>query len=220
MVRILIADDHPLFRDAMRQVVESGFKESDIIEAGNLDEARAVMTEDQELDLVLLDIHMPGAEGYSGLVELRKLSPATPIVIVSGSADATAVEKVIEYGAAGFIPKAISRERMQAAIRTVMAGEVYHPEETDLEVAMASESGGGDPELLERMKSLTAAETKVFHLLVEGKPNKIIAYDLDIKESTVKAHISAILRKLQVFSRTQAVLMAKDVGFKAYSERM
>ena len=92
--------------------------------------------------------------------------------------------------------------------------EIYHPEETDLEVAMASESGGGDPELLERMRSLTVAETRVFQLLIEGKPNKIIAYELDIKESTVKAHISAILRKLQVFSRTQAVLMAKDAGFK------
>lgn len=212
MIRVLIADDHPLFRDAMRQVIDSGFADFEILEAGNLDEARDIIVADQELDLVLLDIHMPGADGYSGLVELRKLAPATPIVIVSGSADGSAVDKVIKYGAAGFIPKAISRERMQDAIRTVIAGEVYYPEDGDIEVAIASESSGVDPEITRRLELLTAAESKVFKLLAEGKPNKIIAYELDIKESTVKAHISAILRKLKVFSRTQAVLIARDAG--------
>ncbi len=208
MVRVLIADDHPLFRNALRNLLEAGFDELQIAEAASLDEAKTAIESDPELDLVLLDIFMPGSEGYEGLVALRNLSPATPIIMVSGSVSATAIDKAVKCGAMGFVPKTMPSERMLEGINTVLAGDVFVP--TGDELSMADDDQV-DAETVERLATLTEAESRVFQLITEGKPNKIIAYELDIKESTVKAHTSAILRKLRVHSRTQAVLMAKDL---------
>ncbi len=212
--KVVIADDHPMFRDALRQLVEEIFTEHETIEADNLEAAKQAVEDDQDVDLVLLDIRMPGADGYSGLVELRNVAPATPIIMVSGDADANSVEKALKYGAAGFIPKSMSRERMAEAVRTVMSGDVYVPDDVDIKAVASAPGHSGRTENREKVQSLTAAESRVFELLADGKQNKIIAYELDIKESTVKAHISAILRKFKVHSRTQAILMARDIDYR------
>lgn len=223
MFTVLIADDHPLFRAALCQVIASLFSEHQILEASTLDEARRLVgsasgNEDDhhsgtaggfDLDMILLDLNMPGSVGFSGLVELRNVAPEVPIVVVSAATASSIVRDAMTYGAAGFVPKSFSRIQIGDALRQVMSGEVFVP--CDF---AEGRPGGADPagKLHERVAALTPGEMRVFQLLAKGKSNKIIAYELGIKESTVKAHITAILRKLHVFSRTQAVIAARELG--------
>ena len=211
MLSVLIADDHPLFRAALRQVIESQFAEHRIFEASTLEEARAFVTGGAELDLdmILLDLQMPGSEGYSGLVSLRNAAPEVPIIVVSAASAVEIMRDSITYGAAGFIPKSFSREEMGEGIRRVITGEVFLPCE-----AVDADSGRPDfpGRMRDRIAALTQGELRVFELLARGKSNKIIAYELGIKQSTVKAHITAILRKLRVHSRTQAVIAARELS--------
>ncbi len=211
MFRVLIADDHPLFRVALRQVVESQFSDHQIFEANTLDEARALVTGDADLDLdiILLDLRMPGSDGFSGLVALRNAAPEVPIVVVSAENSAEIIRSAITYGAAGFILKSFSKEEIADAMRRVITGEVFLPCE-----ALAPQPGRTDTpgRLRDRMAALSMGELRVFELLARGKSNKIIAYELGIKESTVKAHITSILRKLHVHSRTQAVIAARELN--------
>ncbi|MGB0747868.1 MAG: response regulator [Magnetospiraceae bacterium] len=211
MARVLIAEDHPLFRDALHQVVDDSLDSTDVVEAGTLAEAQEIVGSDPDLDLILLDIDLPGAEGFSGLISIRNLAPSIPVVVVTGSANNSALKKALACGAMGFIPKSLARERMVGAIRSVIEGEIFSPDAADLSVS--SEEQGADPAAQDKVATLTQAELRVYELLAQGKPNKIIAYELDIKESTVKAHISSILRKMGVFSRTQAVLLANKIVF-------
>lgn len=205
---ILIADDHPLFRDALRQVVDKAFTNFTIVEASTFDEAMAQSTA-ADPDLVLLDLNMPGMNGFTGLVQLRNHGPARPIVVVSADEGRESVQQALTYGASGFIPKSLPRDGMVAAVLKVMSGEVYIPD------AAAGDLSSGaptvDPTFSEGYAALTAQQRKVLEMLVLGKSNKVIAYELDIAESTVKAHVSAILRKLKVNSRTQAVLTASKM---------
>ena len=212
MFSVLIADDHPLFRAALRQVIESQFADHRIYEASTLDEARAFVSGgrgDLDLDMILLDLQMPGSEGFSGLVTLRNAAPEVPIVVVSAATAVETIRDSITYGAAGFIPKSFCREEMGEGIRRVLGGGVFLPCE-------AAEADAGRPDLSggmrDRIGALTQGELRVFELLARGKSNKIIAYELGIKESTVKAHITAILRKLRVHSRTQAVIAARELN--------
>lgn len=223
MFTVMIADDHPLFRAALCQVIGSLFAEHRILEASTLDEARALVgsggaagrdrnvTSGSELDLdmILLDLNMPGSVGFSGLVELRNAAPDVPIVVVSAASAPAIVRDSITYGASGFVPKSFSRSQIGDALRQVMEGEVFLP----CELADAR-AAGGEPaaKMYDRVAALTQGELRVFQLLAKGKSNKIIAYELGIKESTVKAHITAILRKLHVFSRTQAVIAARELS--------
>lgn len=212
MLRVLIADDHPLFRAALRQVIESQFAVHQIFEASTLDEACTLVRsdEDHDLDVILLDLQMPGSEGFAGLVALRNAAPDVPIVVVSAASAADTMRDCITYGAAGFIPKSFSREDMGEGIRRVIAGEVFLPCETyDDDVGRGELPAG----VRHRVAALTHGELRVLELLARGKSNKIIAYELGIKESTVKAHITAILRKLRVHSRTQAVIAARELNF-------
>lgn len=213
MFKVLIADDHPLFRSALRHVVERMLDGCEILEAGTLEEAeRLVMGGDEvDLDLVMLDLQMPGASGFSGLVRLRNAAPTIPIVVVSAMTSKEVMRDAITYGAAGFIPKSLPTEMIGEGMAHVLSGDVYLPPDADDEsllpgTALATRTSG-------RIASLTHGELRVLELLVGGKPNKIIAYELGIRESTVKAHITAILRKLKVHSRTQAVLAARDFDF-------
>lgn len=213
MFRVLIADDHPLFRSALRQVVTSLFDDYEILEAGTLEEAeRCVGGEDDlDLDMVLLDLQMPGASGFSGLVRLRNAAPSIPIVVVSAAASKEVMRAAITYGAAGFIPKSLSTDMIGKGMTCVLSGNVFLPpdgEGGEEVCTMPVSDHEGD-----RISSLTHGERRVLELLAKGKPNKIIAYELGIRESTVKAHITAILRKLKVHSRTQAVLAARDLNF-------
>jgi DNA-binding NarL/FixJ family response regulator len=211
MFRVLIADDHPLFRSALRQVIEGMFSEFEIFEASTLDEALHVAGgADLDLDVILLDLQMPGSSGFSGLVTLRNAAPSVPIVVVSAATSDEIMRSSITYGASGFIPKSFSKDMIGQAMSKVMDGEVFLPDELD----RLSGLHLGIPEKLgERLSALTQGELRVLELLAKGKSNKIIAYELGIKESTVKAHITAILRKLRVHNRTQAVIAARELDF-------
>ncbi len=203
--RILIADDHPLFRGALRQALESMFGGLAILEAGTIDEMSKTLASEDEVDLVLLDLNMPGVRGFSGLMYLRAQFPLVPVVVVSATEDPQTIRRCLEFGASGFVQKSLPIETIRQAIKTVLAGGVYAPPGIDL-VAKDDQSA-----LIGRLASLTPQQVRVLMMLSEGLLNKQIAYELSVSEATVKAHVSAILQKLGVESRTQAVIAASKI---------
>lgn len=218
MFSVLIVDDHPLYRSALRQVIDGMFGDAhEIMEAGCFDEAESLVGEraNLDLDIILLDLHLPGSIGFSGLIELRNRAPSVPIIVVSASAADNVIRDALTYGASGFIPKSFSTEGIRDALETVISGQLFVPPQDGFVVERPTASGR-DAALAEKhLSALTHGELRVLELLAKGKPNKIIAFELDIKESTVKAHVTAILRKLNVHSRTQAVLAARELGFRS-----
>lgn len=208
--RFVIADDHPLFRGALRGGLDEN---STIMEFGDFDGVKAFIAEGNDIDLVLLDLSMPGVSGLSGLVALRGIDPSLPIVIVSAHDDPTTIRRALELGASGFISKSASMDDIRAAVRRVLEGEIVEPVDIDLGVE-------GDAEirdLIVRLKTLTPQQTRVLSMLAEGLLNKQIAYELNVSEATVKAHVSAILQKLGVDSRTQAVIRLSRIGTEPLS---
>jgi DNA-binding NarL/FixJ family response regulator len=206
--RLVIADDHPLFRDALRQAVGSVVASARIDEAGSFDELTALLDQDSDVDLVLLDLTMPGISGFSGLIYLRAQFPAIPVVIVSASDDGGTIRQSLDFGASGFIPKRFGVDTLRDAIMKVLGGDVWVPADTDL-------SSATDPEmarLRDRLVTLTPQQVRVLMMLSEGLLNKQIAYELGVSEATIKAHVSAILQKLGVESRTQAVIAAAKIA--------
>ena len=203
--RFIIADDHPLFRGALRQTLVTSFPDAEILEAGTLEELTGEL-ERTEADLVLLDLAMPGARGFSGLIYLRAQHPGVPVVIVSASEDAGVVRRCLGLGASGFIPKSLGADAIREAVRAVLAGDVWTPPEFSLD---APDDETAD--LMARLSSLTPQQVRVLMMLSEGLLNKQIAYALGVSEATVKAHVSAILTKLGVDSRTQAVIAAAKI---------
>jgi DNA-binding NarL/FixJ family response regulator len=206
--RIVIADDHPLFRGALHQAVRSVLPGADVIEATGLDDLIATLGREPDIDLILLDLTMPGVQGFSGLVYLRAQHPDIPVVIVSATEDPLVVRRAIEFGASGFIPKSIESDRIGAAIRAVLAGDAWTPSELELGVSEDKETA----ELIRRLATLTPQQVRVLMMVSEGLLNKQIAYELSVSEATVKAHVSAILQKLGVESRTQAVIASSKIG--------
>jgi DNA-binding NarL/FixJ family response regulator len=205
---LVIADDHPLFRDALRQAVASVVTSARIDEAGSFEELTALLDQDSDVDLVLLDLTMPGISGFSGLIYLRAQFPAIPVVIVSASDDGGTIRQSLDFGASGFIPKRFGVDTLRDAIMKVLNGDVWVPEDTDL-------SSQTDPELArlrDRLVTLTPQQVRVLMMLSEGLLNKQIAYELGVSEATIKAHVSAILQKLGVESRTQAVIAAAKIA--------
>ncbi|MDH7637393.1 response regulator [Sphingomonas oryzagri] len=207
--RVLIADDHPLVRDGLRTVISVAFDAAELFEAASLDETIAVIEREGDFDLVMLDVNMPGATGVSGLQMLRHRFPALPVVIVSAATDRGLVSAALAAGASGFIPKSLKRGAIVDALKSVLAGEIYVPED----VALDDRAMDEEREIQSRIDQLTPQQRVVLGLIVEGKLNKQIAYELDVSMTTVKAHVSAILTKLRVFSRTQAVILVNKVGF-------
>jgi DNA-binding NarL/FixJ family response regulator len=206
--RLIIADDHPLFRDALRQAVASVVPAAKIDQAGTFDELTALLELDSDVDLVLLDLSMPGISGFSGLIYLRAQYPAIPVVIVSASDDGSTIRRSLDFGASGFIPKRFGVETLRDAIVRVMDGDVWVPADTDLSSTI-------DPDmarLRDRLVTLTPQQVRVLMMLSEGLLNKQIAYELGVSEATIKAHVSAILQKLGVESRTQAVIAAAKIA--------
>ena len=206
--RLVIADDHPLFRDALRQAVGSVVTSARIDEAGSFEELTALLDQDPDVDLVLLDLTMPGISGFSGLIYLRAQFPAVPVVIVSASDDGGTIRQSLDFGASGFIPKRFGVDTLRDAIMKVLDGDVWVPADTDL-------SSATDPEmarLRDRLVTLTPQQVRVLMMLSEGLLNKQIAYELGVSEATIKAHVSAILQKLGVESRTQAVIAAAKIA--------
>jgi DNA-binding NarL/FixJ family response regulator len=195
---VLIADDHPLFRDALAQIVTSTLPNAVVVECGSIEDAQAALAR-QDFELILLDVNMPGMNGMAGLLSLRNTAPATPVVIVSGREDRETVDQAMGCGAAGFIPKSLSRDGMRSALCAVLAGEISLPGEPAID---------GVPDRHAAVATLSGQQRRVLEMISAGKANKIIAYELSISESTVKAHVTAILRKLNLRSRIQAALYA------------
>ena len=206
-MRIVIADDHPLIRGALRSAVSALVGDADLIEAGSFEELAPAFS-NGTVDLVLLDLTMPGVQGFSGLLYLRALHPATPVIIVSGNEDRTVIRRCIELGASGYIPKSLDTAAMSAAIQMVLDGGNWTPDDVDLTAAPDVETS----DMVRRLASLTPQQVRVLMMLSTGLLNKQIAYELSVSEATVKAHVSAILQKLDVDSRTQAVIAASKIA--------
>ena len=205
--RLVIADDHPLFRGALREAVNGLLQQADIVEAGTFDEAAELIERGGDVDLVLLDLTMPGARGFSGLMYLRAQYPSVPVIVVSANDDPAAIRRCMEFGASGFIPKTVGVDSMRTAISRVLKGGVWTPPDVDLTTGADAETA----ELMSRMATLTPQQVRVLMMLSEGLLNKQIAFQLSVSEATVKAHVSAILQKLGVESRTQAVIAAAKI---------
>lgn len=212
--RLIIADDHPLFRGALREAVSGLLAGAEIAEAGTFEEAAALLDRGGEIDLALLDLAMPGVRGFSGLMYLRAQYPSVPVVVVSASDDPAVIRRCMDFGASGFIPKTLDVESMRAAISRVLEGGVWTPPDVDLESRADAESA----DLMARLATLTPQQVPVLMMLSEGLLNKQIAYSLNVSEATVKAHVSAILQKLGVESRTQAVIAAAKIELGQWSQ--
>lgn len=207
--RVIIVDDHPLFRAALKQALSGAFKGIKLDEAGMLDQVTERLDRDSDVDLVLLDLKMPGVQGLSGLMFLRAQYPAVPIAIVSASDEPHIIRRALDLGASGFIPKSLAVEEMRQAVAAILEGGLWAPE------------GGGaiDSEgdaLAQRIATLTPQQMRVLMMLKEGLLNKQIAFQLGVSEATVKAHVSAILQKLDVSSRTQAVIAAGRIDGESH----
>jgi DNA-binding NarL/FixJ family response regulator len=206
--RFIIVDDHPLFRGALGQALRSAFASAEVLEAGSLDQLTERLETAGEIDLILLDLSMPGVHGVSGLLYLRAQHPEVPVVIVSASDDAATIRQCLDCGASGFIPKSQPVERIREAIRCIIGGEIWLPPDVDLTGAPQGESA----ELVSRLSTLTPQQVRVLMMLGEGLLNKQIAFKLGVSEATIKAHVSAILQKLGVDSRTQAVIAINRIA--------
>jgi DNA-binding NarL/FixJ family response regulator len=221
--KILIADDHPLFREAITNVIESGFPDTETLETENLETALALAQEHDDLDLVLLDLNMPGMNGLNGLISLRNEAPTVPVVIVSAEDDKQIVLQAITCGAVGFISKSSPRNQMTEALQQILDGNVYLPSDIIRQSGQEgrrNRRGNDNPQIApELLSSLTRRQLLVLERMAKGESNKQIAYNLHIAETTVKAHVSAILRKLGVHNRVQAILSASDIDFAQYLRR-
>ena len=206
-MRIVIADDHPLVRGALRTSITALLGSVEIIEAGSFEELAPAFS-GGDVDLVLRDLTMPGVQGFSGLLYLRASHPSTPVIVVSGNEDRTIIRRCIELGASGYIPKSLDGAAMGSAIREVLDGGSWTPDDVDLTAAPDAATS----DMVRRLASLTPQQVRVLMMLSTGLLNKQIAYELSVSEATVKAHVSAILQKLDVDSRTQAVIAASKIA--------
>jgi len=219
MNKILIADDHPLFRDAIKSIVTEEFDGYTMLETATLDDAINLVDDNPDIDLILLDLNMPGMEGLTGIVKMRNHAPEIPLGIISAEEDKSVVLQTVGYGAVGFIPKSSPREVITHAISQILDGQVYMPADIirsgPMHSGMGSNRNTHDVDL-RNMSYLTRKQLQVFEQMAKGKSNKQIAYDMNIAETTVKAHVSAILHKLNVKNRIQAVLCASNIDFDQY----
>jgi DNA-binding NarL/FixJ family response regulator len=206
--RFIIVDDHPLFRGALRETLATSFAGAEILEAGSLDELVSTLGTTSDLDLILLDLTMPGVQGLSGLLFLRAQHPEIPVVIISASEDPVTIRRCLDFGASGYIPKSQPVEQIRSAIRTVLNGEFWAPPDTAAGTAGTDETDA----IAQRIATLTPQQVRVLMMLGEGLLNKQIAFKLSVSEATIKAHVSAILQKLGVDSRTQAVIAINKIG--------
>jgi DNA-binding NarL/FixJ family response regulator len=205
--RFVIADDHPLFRGALKEAVGNQFSGAQVFEAGGFEDLQTLLEREGDIDLVLLDLAMPGVRGFSGLLYLRAQFPGVPVVIVSATDEADVIRRCMEFGASGFLPKTLGIDVMRGAIRRVLEGGVWTPPDVDLTTGADDDTR----DLVTKLSTLTPQQVRVLMMLSGGLLNKQIAYELGVSEATVKAHVSAILQKLGVESRTQAVIAASKI---------
>ena len=218
-MKILAVDDHPLIRDALRQVLKVLDPDMHLLSAANAQETLATAADNPDLNLVLLDLSLPDANGFEVLHQLREQHPGIPIVVLSATDDAASVMRALDDGAMGFIPKTSSNDVLLGALRLVLGGGVYLPAEvlrhsTAISPNPLATPGVPHKEITCRDLGLTERQAQVLALVVQGKPNKLICRSLNLAEGTVKIHISAILRALNVANRTQAVVAVGKLGLK------
>ncbi|MDB1122748.1 response regulator transcription factor [Vibrio algarum] len=205
---IIIADDHPLFRNALFQSVHMAISGANLLEADSLEALLSLLDKEAEPDLLLLDLKMPGANGMSGLIQLRAEYPDLPIVVISASEEPNIVAQVKTHGAFGFIPKSSDMRALIAALNQVLNGDPFFPEEL-------LKNANVNTDLAEKLASLTPQQYKVLGMLSDGLLNKQIAYELSVSEATIKAHMTAIFRKLGVQNRTQAVILLQQLELQS-----
>tara|TARA_R110002049_G_scaffold3907_2_gene28429 strand:+ start:359 stop:1036 length:678 start_codon:yes stop_codon:yes gene_type:complete len=219
MYSLLVADDHPLFRDALQTVISGGLANAHLLEAESLTAAIALVEAHTELDLLLLDLSLPDAEGLEGLTRLRDVFPWLPVAIVSAHQERQLVLDAITLGAVGYIPKSTPRETLLAALTQILEGQLYLPPDVMrrpapravLAPSTANASTGS-----ERLSRLTNKQLDVLGCMAKGMSNKQIARELVIAETTVKTHVSAILRKLNATSRVHAIVIAGEEDLPFY----
>jgi DNA-binding NarL/FixJ family response regulator len=226
MAKLIIADDHPLFRAALKQTLNGLSLDStendlivtadhSIIEADDFESTLTALKANPDVDLLLLDLNMPGNEELLGLVRIRKLFPAIPVIVVSATEQKDVVERAISFGASGYIPKSAKPSQIAEALQTVMAGDLWYPGYFDQGSSITNEVPTADGKKLESLLAeLTPQQYKVLCCLVEGMLNKQIAHEMGRTEATVKAHITAILRKFGVNNRTQIVILTQHLTLK------
>ncbi|QRG06456.1 response regulator transcription factor [Xanthobacter dioxanivorans] len=213
-LHLVIADDHPLFRGALREAVLGRHADAAIEEVGTFDDLTALLERDTDFDLILLDLTMPGARGFSGLIYLRAQYTAIPVVVVSGNEEPAVIRRCLDLGASGFIPKTMGVGHMRDAVAGVLKGDTFVPPDISLTTKADVETDA----IIARLATLTPQQVRVLMMLSEGRLNKQIAYELSVSEATVKAHVSAILQKLGVESRTQAVIAVSKVESGLWSQ--
>lgn len=211
--KALIVDDHPLFCEALALTLRTALGIGEVATAASLAEGIARLEREPAPDVVLLDLKLPDVDGLDGLVRLKRVAGAVPVVVVSSLTDDRLIASALRAGAAGFVPKHSQREVFVEALNRIRAGDTYTPE------GYYPTEADPDAAVIARMRSLTPQQARILELVCEGKLNKQIAWELDIAETTVKAHLTAILRKLHVHSRTQAVLLAQNARFDAIVQR-
>ncbi|APV36732.1 response regulator [Acinetobacter soli] len=204
-MNILIVDDHPLFRHALIQAVRYSLPQAQIYETAAVNEFYERLESGAEPDLVLLDLNLPGASGFSALVHVRAQYSSLPIIVVSAHEETSIIQRAIAHGAMGYIPKSAHPSHIGEAIRHVLEGEIWLPPNLPNNLSFDPRAAD-ETELAERIQSLTPQQFRVLMMVAEGLLNKQIAYELDVSEATIKAHVTAIFRKLGVQNRTQAVL--------------
>ena len=204
MPTILVADDHPLFREALRGAVSRALPGARLHEADSVDALYALVEREPDADLLLLDLNMPGAHGFSALVHLRAHYPQLPVMVVSAREEPPVMRRALDHGAVGFLPKSADATTLGEAIDTVLAGDRWAP----AAALKAPAAGADEHDAAARVRELTPLQFRVLQMLGDGLLNKQIAYELGVSEATIKAHMTAILRKLGASNRTQAVLIA------------
>lgn len=218
MAKLIVADDHPLFRNALINAISNTFTTKATIETDCFDATVEALEQHPDADLLLLDLHMPGNCGFLGLIQLRKSFPTIPIVVISASDDEDVIRRVMNFGASAYVPKSAHPLEISRALNSVIGGEIWLPEKYQ-HLRNANPRQDEDLDLAARIAQLTPQQYKVLYYLTEGWLNKQIAYDLHISEATVKAHLTAIFRKLGVTNRTQVVIQAQRLQLEAPADR-
>jgi DNA-binding NarL/FixJ family response regulator len=211
MAKFLIADDHPLFREALVGALSPLFDEVEILQSDSLDSTLNTLAENADIDLILLDLHMPGCENFYGLIRVTQDYPEIPVAVVSASDSIEVVSYVMSFGAKGFVPKSTPTPLIAEALQSIMDGKVWLTDELKTKIA---EIDTDEINLAQKIAELTPKQFQVLKLIHDGLLNKQIAHELNVTEATVKAHISAVFRKLEVNTRTQAVLLLKKLNLE------
>jgi DNA-binding NarL/FixJ family response regulator len=219
MTSILIVEDHPMFREAVQSAVLAALPDAGIHEASTISELLECAPDKESFDLILLDLMLPGVSGFDGFLLARSRFPQTPVLIFSGLNDAKIAAEALRIGAAGFVPKSSNKAVLSEAIKEIYAGNVYIPKDMAREVRTLLSTAKEPGDIATRVAALTPSQIRVLQLLRQGLLNKQIAHELGVGETTVKAHVSEILRRLNVASRTQAVIETAHLDFGTFLNR-